>query len=111
MISDFPFFFGQMPLEVEVRNFYAFAHIDGKGEKTVYRLTSAPTGSRWIPLLAQILSVAIANAAIKIAPNCAQYLRFQRQLPIDVCIDNIRVAGGRQAVTKVAQAYEYVCIG
>jgi hypothetical protein len=38
MISDFPFFFGQMPLEVEVRNFYAFAHIDGKGEKTVYRL-------------------------------------------------------------------------
>jgi hypothetical protein len=82
-----------MPLEVEVRNFYAFAHIDGTGAKTVYRLTSAPTGSRWIPLLAQILSVAIANAAIKIAaPNCAQYLRFQRQLLIDVCIDDIRVA-------------------
>jgi hypothetical protein len=108
---DFPWFYGQMLVAPEAQKFYGFAHKSRLGIVRFFVLTSVPTGSRFVPLIAQTISVAISRSAVRAAAQTLKLTtaELEAETLIDVCIDNCRISG-REIVTKaVAIHFETQC--
>jgi hypothetical protein len=95
---DFPWFFGQMPPAEKCQVFYGFAHKSSSGRVRYFVVTSVPTGSRYVPLIAQTISTALARSASS----------GNTEL-IDVCLDNNRIAGNVMSVLRAEQNFDALC--
>jgi len=89
MISDYPWFYGQMPIPDDVGLFYCF-----RFEGRAYALKSVPTGSRQLPGLAQCITEGVAERASLIASG---------SITADAYIDNTRFTGTQETVMEAAQ--------
>ncbi|CUG06333.1 Hypothetical protein, putative, partial [Bodo saltans] len=101
--QDFPWWYGQFPLPEETRGFYGFAHKNEEGNVRFFVPTSVPTGSRFVPLIAQIISKCLCTAAIREE-------QMQREILTDSCLDNNRFAGRTQAVERVSRCFERLTV-
>jgi hypothetical protein len=112
-ISDFPWWFGQFYMPVEAQYFYSFMHKEAEGSTRYFTLTSVATGSRWIPYVASAVSTAIARLSLRRAEHAMHLLTPSTYNPtratIDVCIDNIRIAGEMVLMRETAAKYAEVC--
>lgn len=97
VITDFPWWYGQLALEENARRYYGFQWWDPMSCKMRhFVLCTLPTGSRQTPAVAQALSQSIAIAAGE-AQNT------------DVYLDNFRFTGPIHRAVRAAAAFQEAC--
>jgi hypothetical protein len=108
---DFPWFFGQFRLSESAQRFYGFAHHFNDGCVKYFVLVAVPTGSRFVPLLAQTLALAISRSALRDTAKSALMTEREiyAQTTLDVCLDNCRIAGRTWIVDKASRFFETRC--
>lgn len=99
---DFPWWFGQFPLPVECQRFYGFKHRSSAGKIRFFVLTSVPTGSRFVPLIAQTISVALCREASRGLSSVTGV----PELALDSCLDNNRISGREWLVREAYLKFE-----
>jgi hypothetical protein len=102
--QDFPWWYGQFPLKHETQKYYGFAHRHSSGKCRYFVLTSVPTGSRFVPLIVQTISVALCRSAVQVATRMSK-IEVADEVLCDTCLDNNRIAGRESLVQLASECF------
>ena len=100
---DFPWYYGQFPLQESARDWYSFETASG-----VYRLTTIPTGSRQAPSTSNILTASLVE--ITLITVCEKTGLPRSSMRGDTYLDNVRFSANDALVVQaLMQAFRDIC--
>jgi hypothetical protein len=103
-VADYPWFYGQMPLEPAAMLFFGFLAWH-EGKLRAFVLCDVPTGGRWVPGLAQAVARTITSGAVKDTEQTRP--EFTNLVDESAYIDNSRLVGPLDSL-KTLQTF-FVC--
>ena len=86
ILHDFPWFYGQFPIPVEVQGFYGFIHMGN-----YFVCLVAPTGARHMPQLSECLTKSVAHSAAR-----------GMSITTNTYIDNVRFSSDNKQMLRIA---------
>jgi hypothetical protein len=103
VLADYPWFYGQIPLEPAAQYFFGFKAFY-RGKMRFFVLCSAPTGGRWMPGIAQAVSRTITASVVDDVEQVCDGA-FQGLIDESAYIDNSRFVGVMQCLEPAATLF------